>query len=282
MENIKIFAFADEASSKVDEQIVAMKRNNLQGLEIRNVDGQSVSKISLDKAKEVRNKMDDAGLITWSIGSPIGKIDIEKDDFAAHLEELKHTLEIANILGAQNLRMFSFFMPKDKDPKDYRNEVIDRLGKFVEVAAGTGVALCHENEKGIYGDVASRCLDILENVPELEGVFDPANFVQCGQDTLEAWNMLKDHIKYFHVKDAFSDGSVVPAGYGEGNLKIIVPDYIKNGGCCFTMEPHLYEFTGLDKLEQEGNESKLATRFAYKNNDEAFDAACEAFKALIK
>ena len=72
-----------------------------------------------------------------------------------------------------------------------------------------------------------------------------------------------------------------PAGYGEGNLKIIVPDYIKNGGCCFTMEPHLYEFTGLDKLEQEGNESKLATRFAYKNNDEAFDAACNIFKTLL-
>jgi len=280
MSNIKIFAFADEASANIDEQIVAMKKNGLQGLEIRNVDGTNISKITVEKAKEVRKKMDDAGLITWSMGSPIGKIGIE-DDFEAHLDECKHTIELAHILGAENLRMFSFFIPKDKNPDDYRNEVIDRLGRFVEAARGSGVDLCHENEKGIYGDIAVRCLDILKNVPELKGVFDPANFIQCGQNTVEAWDMLKTYIKYFHVKDALSDSSVVPAGDGEGNLRTIVPDYIKMGGTCFTIEPHLYSFTGLDKLEQKGHESQIATRYVFKNNEEAFDAACNAFKALL-
>lgn len=280
MSNIKIFAFADEASANIDEQIVAMKKNGLQGLEIRNVDGTNISKITVEKAKEVRKKMDDAGLITWSMGSPIGKIGIE-DDFEAHLDECKHTIELAHILGAENLRMFSFFIPKDKNPDDYRNEVIDRLGRFVEAARGSGVDLCHENEKGIYGDIAVRCLDILKSVPELKGVFDPANFIQCGQNTVEAWDMLKSYIKYFHVKDALSDSSVVPAGDGEGNLRTIVPDYIKMGGTCFTIEPHLYSFTGLDKLEQKGHESQIATRYVFKNNEEAFDAACNAFKALL-
>lgn len=280
MSDIKIFAFADEASANIDEQIVAMKKNGLDGLEIRNVDGTNISKITIEKAKEVRKKMDDAGLITWSMGSPIGKIGIE-DDFEAHLDECKHTIELAHILGAENLRMFSFFIPNDKNPDDYRNEVIDRLGRFVEAARGSGVDLCHENEKGIYGDIAVRCLDILKSVPELKGVFDPANFIQCGQNTLEAWDMLKSYIKYFHVKDALSDSSVVPAGDGEGNLRTIVPDYIKMGGTCFTIEPHLYSFTGLDKLEQKGHESQIATRYVFKNNEEAFDAACNAFKALL-
>ncbi len=281
MADIKIYAFADEASPNIDEQIVAMKKNGLQGLEIRNVDGTNISKITLEKAKEVRKKMDDAGLVVWSMGSPIGKINIEGDDFSAHLDECKHTIELAQILGAENLRMFSFFMPKDKNPDDYKNEVIDRLGKFVEVAKGSGVDLCHENEKGIYGDIAVRCLEILKAVPELKGVFDPANFIQCGQNTLEAWDMLKSYIKYFHVKDAFSDCSVVPAGKGEGKLDIIVPDYIKMGGTNFTIEPHLAIFKGLDDLEQEGQESKLATRYVFKSNEEAFDAACAAFKALL-
>lgn len=281
MADIKIYAFADEASPNIDEQIVAMKKNGLQGLEIRNVDGTNISKITVEKAKEVRKKMDDAGLVVWSMGSPIGKIKIEGDDFAAHLDECKHTIELANILGAENLRMFSFYMPKDKNPEDYKNEVIDRLGKFVEVAKGSGVALCHENEKGIYGDIAVRCLEILKAVPELNAVFDPANFIQCGQNTLEAWDMLKNYVKYFHVKDAFSDSSVVPAGKGEGNLNIIVPDYIKMGGTNFTIEPHLSVFKGLDNLEQEGQESKLATRYVFKSNEEAFDAACDAFKTLL-
>ena len=174
--SIKIFAFADEASKQIDGQICAMKRNGLQGLEIRGVDGVNVSEITLEKAREVRSKLDDHGLITWSIGSPIGKIKIT-DDFEAHLDTYRHTLEIADILGAKNIRLFSFYMPKGEDPALYRNAVMDRMGRFLEVGKDSGIALCHENEKGIYGDVAPRCLDLHQTLPELQGIFDPANFV---------------------------------------------------------------------------------------------------------
>ena len=45
------------------------------------------------------------------------------------------------------------------------------------------------------------------------------NFIQCGQNTLEAYEMLKPYIEYVHVKDArLSDGEVVPAGTGDGQL----------------------------------------------------------------
>ena len=79
MNNIKIYAFADEASPDIDEQITALKRNGLDGLEIRNVDGVNVSDITAEKAKEVKRKLQENGLVIWSVGSPIGKIDIEKD-----------------------------------------------------------------------------------------------------------------------------------------------------------------------------------------------------------
>ena len=111
MNKPKIFAFADEASPSVDGQITAMLRNHMDGVELRNVDGENVSDISLDKAREVRRRLDDAGLTTWSIGSPIGKIDIVKDDFKAHLDKLRHTVDVARILGAENIRMFSFTIP---------------------------------------------------------------------------------------------------------------------------------------------------------------------------
>ena len=62
MEKINVYAFADEASASIDKQIEAMKRNGLQGLEIRNVDGTNVSDITLEKAKEVHEKMKEAGL----------------------------------------------------------------------------------------------------------------------------------------------------------------------------------------------------------------------------
>ncbi len=279
MENIKIYAFADEASMQIDEQIVAMKRNELTGLEMRFVDGANVTEISIDKAKEVKAKLDANGLITWSIGSPLGKINIV-DEFAPHLDTFKHTLEIANTLDCNNIRLFSFYIPEGEKPENYKNEVIDRLGIFVDTAKGSGINLCHENEKGIYGDIAPRCLEIHKALPSLKGIFDPANFVQCGQDTLEAWEMLKDYIYYMHIKDArFVDEFVVPAGEGDGNVQAIAKAFLAKGGNGFTIEPHLTVFSGLADLEREGEETKM--EYHYPDNNTAFDVACNAFKKIV-
>ncbi|MEE1245166.1 MAG: TIM barrel protein [Acutalibacteraceae bacterium] len=280
MNEIKIYAFADEASPNIDEQITALKRNGLDGLEIRNVDGVNVSDITLEKAKEVKTKLDANGLITWSIGSPIGKIDIEKDDFKAHLEKLKHTLEIADILESKNIRMFSFYMPEGKDVLDYKNEVIDRLGQMCEIAKTHNVFLCHENEKGIYGDIPERCLEIHRALPELKGIFDPANYVQSGADTLKAWELLKDYIYYMHIKDSKTNGTVVPAGMGDGNVEKVVKNFIEKGGNSFTIEPHLTVFEGFFHLERRG-ETSVITEYGYPDSNTAFDAACNAFKGLL-
>lgn len=280
MKPLRIFAFADEASPQIDGQIAALRRNGLQGLEIRNVDGQNVSDISLEKAREVHKKLTDAGLSVWSIGSPIGKIDIQKDNFEQHLQKYLHTLEIARALGAEKLRMFSFYLPKGQDPAPFRQQVIDRLSRMSELAQGSGVALCHENEKGIYGDVASRCLEILQAVPQLQGVFDPANFVQCGQETWAAWEMLHERITYMHIKDALPDGRVVPAGAGVGNVARILSAFRAQGGDAVTIEPHLQVFSGLAGLERAGDTSDVGS-YCYESNDAAFDAACAALKGIL-
>ena len=281
MNEIKIYAFADEASPTVDGQIAALQSNGLQGLEIRNVDNVNVSEISSAKAKEVRKKLDDAGLTVWSIGSPIGKIDIERDNFAVHTEKFRRTLEIAEILGAENIRLFSFFIPKDKNPTDYRQEVINRLGTFLDLAKNTGITLCHENEKGIYGDIPERCLEIHKALPEMPAVFDPANYIQCGADTLDSWKMLSGYVKYLHIKDALPNGSVVPAGKGVGNLPFILEDFRKNGGKCVTIEPHLTVFAGLSALEKEGDKSVVGEVYRYPSNAVAFKAATDSLKELI-
>ncbi len=279
MNALNIYAFADEASGQVDRQIIAMQRNGLNGLEVRGVDGQNIADITVDKARELRRKLDDAGLVCWSMGSPIGKIGIESDDFAAHLDKLRHILTLADVLGAENVRMFSFFVPEGK-AEAYRHKVIDQVGQMVEVARGGGIALCHENEKDIYGDIAVRCHDLLTTFPELCGIFDPANFIQCGQDTLEAWQLLKNRIKYLHIKDALPNGKVVPAGKGIGAVKQILDEFRTMGGNAATIEPHLSVFDGLKDLEKEGNRTQV-DEFSYPSSDAAFDAACDAFKAML-
>ncbi|MGN0492457.1 MAG: sugar phosphate isomerase/epimerase family protein, partial [Acutalibacteraceae bacterium] len=167
------------------------------------------------------------------------------------------------------------------NPADYREEVIERLGKFLDLAKGTGITLCHENEKGIYGDIPERCLEIHRALPQMPAIFDPANYIQCGADTLEGWKMLSGYVKYLHIKDALADGSVVPAGKGVGNLPFILDDFRKNGGKCVTIEPHLTVFEGLSALEKEGDKSVVGEVYRYPSTTAAFKAAADALKELI-
>ena len=276
MNKFKFAAFADEAGSSLEAQICAMKRNGIDFLEIRGVDGKNVSDLTPSEAKEISSRLSEEGLGVWSIGSPYGKISAE-DDFAPHLEKFRRSLEVCNILGASHVRLFSFFMPKDRNPLDYEGEVTERLYGFVRAAEGTGTVLCHENEKGIFGDIADRCVRIHKAVPELKAVFDPANFIQCGQDVPEAWDKLKGYVEYLHIKDALPDGKVVPSGKGIGHIKDILSEY---NGKVLTIEPHLTVFAGLKGLEREGDTSNI-DEFAYPTADTAFDAACNALRKIL-
>ena len=274
MMNYTLAAFADEADSALEGQIKALSDNGIRYLEIRGVDGQNISKITKEKAKAVREMLDAHGIFVWSIGSPYGKIKIT-DSFSPHLDSFKYGLELASILGAENMRIFSFYTPKN-EADAYRDEVGERLLAFVSAANDSAVALCHENEKGIYGDTANRCLDIHRSFPSIKSVFDPANFVQCGQDTKEAWELLSGFVKYLHIKDALPDGTVVPAGKGIGNIPYILE---RSKGKVLTLEPHLSEFVGLGELE-DGEKTKISS-YSYRTNREAFDAAVCALAEII-
>ena len=276
---MRLYAFADEASASIAGQVDALRRNGLNGLEIRNVEGTNVSDLPIARAKELRVRLDDAGLITWSIGSPIGKIRVT-DDFGAHRDRFLHTLEVADALNAKNIRLFSFYPGEEMDKSAFRDAAFERLGALIEAAKDVDIALCHENEKGIYGDTAERCAEIHAAFPSLRAVFDPANFIQCGQETLSAWEMLKERVHYLHIKDALANGQVVPAGRGIGNVKVILSDFIARGGEDLTIEPHLKVFDGLNALERDNARSAVGG-YLYDSNDQAFDAACAALRELL-
>ena len=254
MERIILSGFSDEIGPELDYQLETIREFGLSHIELRAADGVNVSDFSLEKVKEVKNKLAGAGVSVSSIGSPIGKIGVE-EDFAPHLDKLKRTLEIQKELGAPYLRMFSFYIPQGRAPEDFREEVLDRVGRMVEEASRWDSVLLHENEKGIYGDNAPRCKELLEAFygPHFKAVFDFANFVQVGQETLPAYELLKPYVEYVHVKDAqWGTGAVVPAGQGDGHVKEILTALTGGGWKGFlSLEPHLTDFAGLAALEQD-------------------------------
>lgn len=248
-----ISGFADEISPDFGQQLQALNEFGVSYLELRGVDGTNVSDLSQEQLKEVKSRLSSAGVKASSIGSPLGKIGME-EPFAPHMEKLKRTLEIQKELDAPYLRMFSFYLPQGRPAGEFRSQVLERLSAMVEEAARWDAVLLHENEKGIYGDNAPRCLDIMEQLSSehFRAVFDFANFVETDQDTLAAYSMLKPYIEYIHIKDATADKKIVPAGEGIGHVEDILRDLAGGGWNGFlSLEPHLVDFSGLAALEQD-------------------------------
>lgn len=240
---MKLSGFADEISAQLEEQLRVLELEGIQHLELRGVWGKNVVELDDGELKRIRQSLGSGGFGVSAIGSPIGKIGIE-DPFEPHLDVFRRVLDIAVALESPYIRLFSFYIPKGKQPESYRNQVLDRLSAMLEAADGSGVVLLHENESGIYGNTAERCRDLLDSLTNLNlrAIFDPANFVQQRQRPYsECYPLLEEYIEYCHIKDALmTDGKVVPAGEGDGEVRELLQSLKDRGYAGFlSLEPHL-------------------------------------------
>lgn len=270
-----ITGFADEIDPRLDAQLALLQTLGICHIEMRSVNGRQFVDHTLAEAAAVKQQLDAACVRLSSIGSPIGKIFIT-EDFEPHYDLFRHTVQLAKQMETPNIRIFSFLVPEGEDAEQYTDEVLRRTQRMVEYAAQENVVLLHENEKDIYGDIAPRCKLLLERFygPHYKAVFDFANFVQCGQDTMEAYDMLRPYISYVHVKDAkFLTAEVTPAGEGDGQVEPILRRLVADGYHGFlSLEPHLIDFDGFAALEQ--------SEAAAKQELTGAQAFCKAYDAL--
>lgn len=270
---IRLSAFADEADSAYATQLKVLREERIPYIELRGLDGKNVSELSEEEAKKYAVQTEEAGIKVWAIGSPLGKIGIE-DDFEAHLKKAEHVFRLAGIFGTERVRVFSFYT---KRPESDREEVMRRMGEMVRLAEKYGVVLFHENEKEIYGDTAARCADLLKSNRGLNSVFDPANYVQSGEEVSNALKLLRNGTGYYHIKDALNEnGEVVPAGKGDGCILELLEGLRED--TVLTLEPHLAVFKGYSQLER--TERKM--KYEYKSSREAFAEAAEALRGLLR
>ena len=276
----KISGFADEISEHTDEQFKALNKLSMNYFEPRCIDGKNISTLTQEETALLKEKMNKYGIQVSSIGSPIGKIKLE-NDFSEHFELFKRVVKIAKALGTKYIRVFSFYHNSgDIWTAEERVEVISRLKKMISYAKENDVILLHENEKDIYGDTIERCEDLMKELycDNFKAVFDPANFVQCKQDTEKAFSVLSPYVEYMHIKDADKDGNVVPAGMGIGNVEKILKQLKDKGYNGFlSLEPHLGSFTGLADLETDDKMTKLE-----KSSEEKFVLAYNSLVKILK
>jgi len=264
---ITLSGFADEISPDLAAQIKVLGEEGMKFLELRGVGGKNVLDFTPAERRDIRKRLSDAGIGVSAIGSPLGKVRID-EPWAAEVARFAKALEAAEEFAAPYIRIFSYYPPQGGRIADHRDEVLRRLNEEVKMAAGRTVKLLHENEREIYGEQTAACLDIAKNVPGMPLIFDPANFVQAGVRPAEAWPVLRDHVVYFHIKDAlFDGGKVVPAGEGDGAVREILKDALlaRKFSGFLSIEPHLAS----------------AGKFSGFSGPDLFKKAVRALKAIL-
>ena len=269
---LKLAAFADEISPDLDEQIRVCKANAVTHFELRGVAGKNVLDFDQTLRQEIKSKLAANGMGVISIGSPIGKVAIDRP-WGEHFERFKIAVELAEFFQSPFIRVFSYYPAGGEGSgpvEPHRAEVLERFHQKIDYIKSRPVTLVHENEKGIFGDIGRRCADLMRSIdsPRLRMAFDFANFVQCGEDPQHNWPMLKAYTAHIHIKDARrSDGKVVPAGQGDGGIAPILADAYAGGYRGFlSLEPHL----------------KVAGHSHGETGAELFKVAADALKDLCR
>ena len=265
---VTLSGFADEIGPDLGLQIETLRTEGVRHLELRGIWGKNVLDLSAKEQRDAKAQLSGAGIGISAIGSPIGKVAID-EPWKEHLDRFRIALDAAEVFEAPYIRLFSFYPPEGGAIADHRDEVIRRLNELVRLTEGRPVQLLHENEKKIYGEGTEGCLDIAENVPGMGLIFDPANFVQADVRPADAWPVLRDHVVYFHIKDALeADGRVVLPGEGDGAIPEILRDAICARGFegFLSLEPHL----------------KVAGERSGFSGPDLFKKAVRALKAILR
>lgn len=176
------------------------------------------------------------GLRASCIATGIGKTAVDAP-FAPQVTAVKRAAALAHRFGTPYVRVFSWHTTT---PDADRPRVLRQMTLLARTAEAEGVILLHENEKGVFGDTAQRCLELARCGVRL--IFDPANFVQCGVRPFgQAWPLLAEHVEYLHAKDArTATRRVVPVGAGDGEWPELAAELRASGWSGFvSLEPHL-------------------------------------------
>ncbi len=275
-------AFADEAGPTAEDQIKALKRAGYSHIDIRGIDGHNITVLPQDKAREIRRKLDDAGIKVAMYGSPIGKIDIA-DDVETDLAKLRHLGGLIDIFDCKAVRMFSYYNKGGASPEKWQSESLSRLGKLKAEAGKLGLVLYHENESHIFGDHPAECAVIARELRDgktFRMIFDFSNFNMGGDDVWAGWELLQPVTDCFHLKDSDANRQHVLMGQGAGHAKRILADAIKRGWHGpLTLEPHLSHSKAVMAT---GPSGKANEAFSAMSQADSFHAAAQAAKNLLK
>lgn len=162
-------------------------------------------------AQEVRRVSDDLGVPIVGLTPYTTAINaVDQGEWQAAVEEFRGAIEIAQIVGADRLRVYAgSWRPDDPDHAPHWNRLLEALRTLAPEAANAGIRLCVENHFGTMTQSAAETARLVREVDHaaVRVLYDQANLTFTHDEPYEeALRLQGDLIGHVHVKDlVFTD-----------------------------------------------------------------------------
>ena len=224
---MRLSIITDELSDDLDVALDACARLGLAEVELRTAAGRSILALTDEEVTAAIHRVRERGFAVSALATPIFKCSLP--DAPARAGELRgaaasatiddswrllaRALEIGTEFDIPVIRAFSFW--RVAEPAGVFEQVVDALREALVLARGSGVQLALENEHDCNIATAAETAKVLERLPELRVIWDPANHVRGGGQPEEAaLRGLEDRIAHVHLKDVDPTGTWVCLGDG--------------------------------------------------------------------
>jgi sugar phosphate isomerase/epimerase len=243
----------------LDSQISATRELGWQFIEMRAVEMPGHSKANFhdipDAAFDLAvRQLETAGVQAYCFGSAVMNwAKTIETPFNITLEEVKRCIPRMKRARAKFVRIMSF-KPGDKEFKTPPG-VFRRVRDVTNMFLDAGLQPVHENCMNYGGMSWQHALELLEQCPGLQWVFDTANPVfnpdrskakpWPRQDAWEFWEHIREHVVHIHIKDATWNPAKKDADYnwpgeGQGMVREILQDARARGyNAGISIEPHM-------------------------------------------
>jgi sugar phosphate isomerase/epimerase len=202
-------------------------------LEVHNLELWIPHNFTFDELGEVEKQLSKRGLravviSTWSQLNLPG-------DVRPRQELIRQSIVAAKALGAPSVNTYFGANPA-RTPEESLVAYREAILPLVELAEKQGIFITLENEFEPSGHDVTRRAEWVQNImeainsPSFKANFDPCNFYFAGEEPYPyAYEMLKGHIGYVHLKDGMKYNPKLSPSPGEGFLwKDLSGEYV----CC--------------------------------------------------
>ena len=221
---IPIGAITDEFSLDVEVALDAMSTLGMTIAELRLIGNRNIIDLTNEEVAGIRTRVEQRGMRVLSIASPVLKCVLpdapplddrfQQDVFgsaytiADQPRLAQRAMEIAEIAGAQFIRVFSYW--RTAAPEQCHDQIVEALRDLADRAGKRGLTIGLENEHACNvatGAEAGRILAALDH-PALKSIWDPANAFLLGETPFpDGYSKLPaSRVAHVHAKDCFVEG----------------------------------------------------------------------------